>query len=158
MKGSHIIKGKKIDVKKALSKEEMARVNARNNSNSTDNWGGDNRSAWEPTMRNFGMSGRGGGWRGIHCSLIFNLILLLNYISFQVGMILIHGSQALVPGEEIGEVHQLVLGIIILVMVINKILVLGLLEEAVVLCEEVELQDQDHTLVIIYIIIYKNKI
>lgn len=45
----------------------MARVNARNNSNSSDNWGSDNRSAWEPTMRNFGMSGgRGGGWRGIH--------------------------------------------------------------------------------------------
>lgn len=63
MKGSHIIKGKKIDVKKALSKEEMARVNARNN-NSADNWGGDNRNAWEPTMRNFGMGGRGGGgWR-----------------------------------------------------------------------------------------------
>ncbi|XP_022171191.1 heterogeneous nuclear ribonucleoprotein A1, A2/B1 homolog [Myzus persicae] len=60
LKGSHIIKGKKIDVKKALSKEEMARVNARNNSNSGDNWGNDNRSAWEPTMRNFG---RGGGWR-----------------------------------------------------------------------------------------------
>lgn len=64
VKGSHIIKGKKIDVKKALSKEEMARVNARNNSSSNDNWGGDNRSAWEPTMRNFGMAGRGGGWRG----------------------------------------------------------------------------------------------
>lgn len=61
MKGSHIIKGKKIDVKKALSKEEMAKVNARNNSNS-DNWGGDNRNTWEPTMRNFGR----GGWRGIN--------------------------------------------------------------------------------------------
>lgn len=67
VKGSHIIKGKKIDVKKALSKEEMARVNARNNSNSADNWGSDNRSAWEPTMRNFGMGGRGGGWRGKNC-------------------------------------------------------------------------------------------
>lgn len=50
-------------MKKALSKEEMARVNARNNSNSSDNWGGDNRNAWEPTMRSFGMGGRGGGWR-----------------------------------------------------------------------------------------------
>jgi len=47
-----------------LSKEEMARVNARNNSNSADNWGNDNRSAWEPTMRNFG---RGGGWRSKNC-------------------------------------------------------------------------------------------
>ncbi|XP_050428585.1 heterogeneous nuclear ribonucleoprotein A1, A2/B1 homolog isoform X2 [Adelges cooleyi] len=66
LKGLHIIKGKKIDVKKALSKEEMARVNARNN-NSSDNWGGDGRNAWEVTMRHFGMnnrSGNSGGWRG----------------------------------------------------------------------------------------------
>lgn len=47
----------------------MAKVNARNNSNS-DNWGGDNRSAWEPTMRNFGMGGRG-GWRGINYSIFY---------------------------------------------------------------------------------------
>lgn len=44
----------------------MARVNARNNSNSADTWGIENRNAWEPTMRNFGISGRGGGWRSIY--------------------------------------------------------------------------------------------
>lgn len=64
VKGSHIVKGKKIDVKKALSKEEMFRVNIRNNNNSLDNWGNENRNTWEPAMRNFSMSGRGGGWRG----------------------------------------------------------------------------------------------
>ncbi|XP_050531654.1 heterogeneous nuclear ribonucleoprotein A1, A2/B1 homolog [Daktulosphaira vitifoliae] len=68
LKGSHIIKGKKIDVKKALSKEEMAKVNARNH-NSSDNWAGDNRNAWEPTMRHFGVrshpsNSSGGSWRG----------------------------------------------------------------------------------------------
>lgn len=68
MKGSHVIKGKKIDVKKALSKEEMAKVNARNQ-NSSDNWTGDNRNSWEPTMRQFGArtyssSSGGGTWRG----------------------------------------------------------------------------------------------
>jgi len=56
-----------------LSKEEMARVNARNNSNSADNWGSDNRSAWEPTMRNFGMSGRG-GWRSKNCLIYLQFI------------------------------------------------------------------------------------
>lgn len=53
----------------------MARVNARNNNNSTDNWSSDNRNAWEPTMRNFGMSGRsggGGGWRSKFILLIVN--------------------------------------------------------------------------------------
>lgn len=54
----------------------MAKVNARNNSHSSDNWGGDNRSAWEPSMRNFGMTGRGGGWRGINCLTIFPLFVL----------------------------------------------------------------------------------
>lgn len=49
----------------------MAKVNARNSSNS-DNWGGDNRSAWEPTMRNFGMGGRG-GWRGINLIIQFSI-------------------------------------------------------------------------------------
>jgi len=48
-------------------------------------------------------------------------------------MILIHGNQVLVLEEVIGEVHQLIPGIIILVMVINKILVLDPLEEVVVL-------------------------
>jgi hypothetical protein len=48
-------------------------------------------------------------------------------------MILIHGNLVLVLEEIIGEAHQLVLGIIILVIIINKVLVLVLLEEIVVL-------------------------
>lgn len=67
-------------------------------------------------------------------------------------MIPIHGSRALVLEEVIGEAHQLVLGIIILAMVINKILVPGLLEEIVVQCEVVELQDLGLTIVILYFI------
>lgn len=70
-------------MKKALSKEEMARVNARNNSNSTDNWSGDNRNAWEPTMRNFGMGGRGGGWRSNDLIyILFKLIYNINNIKY----------------------------------------------------------------------------
>lgn len=63
-------------------------------------------------------------------------------------MTLIHGKRALALEEVIGEVHHLVLGIIILEMAINKILALDLLEVIVVLCEEVELQDLDPTIVI----------
>lgn len=51
-------------MKKALSKEEMSRVNSRLNANFLDNWGNENRNTWDPTMRNYSMSGRGSGWRG----------------------------------------------------------------------------------------------
>lgn len=64
-------------------------------------------------------------------------------------MILILGSLVLVPERVIGEVHQLVLGIIILEMVINRILALDLLEIVVVLYEVVELQDLDLIIVIL---------
>lgn len=70
-------------------------------------------------------------------------------------MILIRGSQPLVPEVTIGEALQLVLGTITLVMVIGRILVQGLLGEVVV--QEVELQDIGHTLVILNYIL-DNKI
>lgn len=86
--------------------------------------------------------------------------MIIYYISHviiitQVVMILIHGSQPLVPAVAIGEAHQLVLGIIAMVMVISRILVQGPLGEVVV--QEVELQDIGHTIVILNYIL-DNKI
>ncbi|KAL1453307.1 hypothetical protein WDU94_007456 [Cyamophila willieti] len=73
LKGSHVIKGKKIDVKKALSKEEMAKMKTRGfgGSQGGDPWGsgggggyGGNAGPWDQRGGAGGWGGNQGGWGG----------------------------------------------------------------------------------------------
>ncbi|KAI5698367.1 hypothetical protein M8J76_006462 [Diaphorina citri] len=75
LKGTHLVKGKKVDVKKALSKEEMAKLKTRGGfggnqgggdpwgNNGGGGWGGGGPGPWDQGGSSWG-GNSGGGWGG----------------------------------------------------------------------------------------------